>query len=39
MCDHCNYKVQESLHSIHRHLEVSHIVHTLADSADECVCQ
>lgn len=34
MCDHCNYKV----HSIHHHLEVAHIFHTLTDLADECVC-
>lgn len=39
VCDHCNYKVQGGLHSIHHHLEVAHIFHTLTDLADECVCQ
>lgn len=39
MCDHCNYEVQSSLHSIHHLLEVAPIFHTLTDSADECVCQ
>lgn len=39
MCDHCNYKVHDSLHSIHHYLKVAHIFHTLPDLADEYVCQ
>lgn len=41
MCYRPNYKVQGNSHSIHHHLEVAHIFHTLTDLADEsvCVCQ
>lgn len=39
VCDHCNYKVQGSLHSIYHHLEVAGIFHTRTDMTDECVCQ
>lgn len=39
VCDHCNYKVQGSLHSIYHHLEVAPIFHTQTDRTDECVCQ
>lgn len=40
VCDHCNYKVQGSLHTIYHHLEVARIFQTKTDTVwlmDVCV--